>query len=257
MELEIAGQIALVTAASRGIGRAVAERLADEGMKVIAGARSADRDIEPRGEGHIIPVHSDLSDAQATASLVDQVVAEYGRLDVLVLNTPGPKILPVLETSWEDWATAHEQLLRPVVQLATAGARQMRRQGSGTILLLSSTWVRQPAPGGVLSSSYRSAASLMLKTLAREVAGDGVRVLQVMPGATGTERMQNIVTAKSQANGTTVEEEIAEVVSAIPLGRWAEAEEIADVVAFAVSRRASFMTGSTITVDGGAVMASN
>ena len=257
MDLEIAGQTALVTAASRGIGRAVAHRLADEGMTVLAGARTAEREEEKRGQGNIIPIVSDLSDAEATGSLIDDVVRQHGRLDVLVLNTPGPKIAPVLETTWEDWYAAHDMLLRPVVQLALAGARQMRKQGSGTMVLLSSTWVRQPAPGGALSASYRSAASLMLKTLAREVAAEGIRVLQVMPGATGTDRMQNIVSAKASTHGTTPDQEIANVVAGIPLGRWAEPEEIADVVAFAVSPRASFMTGSTITVDGGAVAASN
>jgi len=257
VDLELAGKTALVTAASRGIGRAVACRLANEGMTVVAGARSADRQEEEHGTGRILPRFSDLADKTATEKLVASVVDAHGRLDVLVINTPGPKIMPVLSTSWDDWAAAHELLLRPVVQLALAGAAQMREQGGGTILLLSSTWVRQPAPGGVLSSSYRSAASLMLKTLSREVAGDGVRVLQVMPGATSTERMQNIVSAKAAAHGSSNEAEIAEIVAAIPLGRWAEPEEIADVVAFAASPRAGFMTGSILTVDGGAVAAAN
>jgi NAD(P)-dependent dehydrogenase (short-subunit alcohol dehydrogenase family) len=246
--------VALVTAASRGIGRAVSERLAGEGMTVIAAARTGGAE-ERIGDGVVRPVAVDLGDFARTERLVADTVAAERRLDVLVLNTPGPPIRPALETSWEDWQQAHEQLLRPVVTLGTSGARQMKEQGSGAIVLLSSTWVRQPAHGGVLSSSYRSAAAAFVKTLAGELAPHGVRAVQVMPGATGTERMQGIIESKVRANGTSEEQERAAVVRDIPLGRWAEATEIADVVAFLASPRSAFVTGASLQVDGGAVRA--
>ncbi|MEO9327020.1 SDR family oxidoreductase [Gordonia aurantiaca] len=256
MYLGLDNGVALVTAASRGIGRATAERLATEGMTVIALSRSGG-EPEKFETGQIIPWQADLSENGATEGIVDEIVEQYGSLDVVVLNTPGPKIKPVLETTWDDWAAAHDQLLRPVVQLALDAGRRMREQKSGAIVLISSTWVRQPAPGGVLSASYRSAASALMKSLATELAPFGVRVNQVMPGATGTDRMKNIVEAKSAANGTTVEQEIEKVVKDIPLGRWAEAAEIADTIAFVVSPRASFMTGNSVPVDGGAVRAAH
>lgn len=248
--------VALVTAASRGIGRATAERLALEGMTVIAAARTAGA-VEDMGDGRIIPVELDLADAEATAGLVDRIVDEHDRIDVAVLNTPGPRLTPALDAEWSDWAAAHELLLRPVVQLGTAAGRRMREQGGGSIVLLSSTWVRQPAAGGVLSAAYRSAASSFVKTLSAELAPHQVRVNQVMPGATGTDRMQGIVEMKSRANGTTVDQEIAAVVADIPMGRWAEAAEIADAVAFLSSPRAAFITGTTLSVDGGAVRAAH
>jgi 3-oxoacyl-[acyl-carrier protein] reductase len=257
MDLGLATKVALVTAASRGIGRAVAERLADEGMTVVAAARTPGLVRQPRGTGEIVPLVHDLADVEATGTLVRRVADEFGHLDVLVLNTPGPTISPVMATTWDDWVAAHDLLLRPVVQLGLSGATQMKAQGSGVILLLSSTWVRQPSPGGVLSASYRSAAAAMVKTLAGEVAGYGVRVAQVMPGATSTDRMRAIVTAKAERNGTSPDTEVAEVVKDIPLGRWAQPTEIADVVAFLASARASFITGASITVDGGAVRATN
>lgn len=256
MDLGLQGGVALVTAASRGIGQAVATRLADEGMTVVATARTAGAPTAV-GTGSIAPRAHDLTDADATGALVDAVAEEQGRLDVLVLNTPGPKITPALDTEWADWSAAHDQLLRPVVQLGLAGARRMKEQGNGTIVLLTSTWVRQPAPGGVLSASYRAAASAFAKTLATEVAPYGVRVIHLMPGATGTERMQKIAEAKAAKNGTTVEEEHALVVRDIPLGRWAEPEEIADTVAFMASKRATFITGASLAVDGGAIRSTN
>ncbi|EOM75107.1 SDR family oxidoreductase [Rhodococcus rhodnii] len=253
MYLGLEKGVAFVTAASRGIGRAVAERLAMEGMTVVAASRSVGSTPEDLGDGRIVPFEVDLADSEATAALVDSVVELHGSLDVAVLNTPGPKIKPVLDMTWADWQAAHDQLLRPVVQLGTSAARAMRAQQAGAIVLLSSTWVRQPAPGGVLSSSYRAAASAFVKTLATELAPDGVRVNQVMPGATGTDRMQGIVEMKATTNGSTVDEEIAKVVRDIPLGQWAEATEIADAVAFLVSSRASFVTGTSLSIDGGAV----
>ncbi|MFG2791006.1 SDR family oxidoreductase [Streptomyces sp. NPDC048419] len=252
MDLGLTGHVAAVTAASRGIGAAVARRFAAEGATAVAASRTAPA-VPQTGPGRVLPVKLDLSDAAATARFVPDVVAEHGRVDVLVVNTAGPRLGPFLDTTDEDWAAGYDLLLRPAVQLARAGARQMAQQGGGCIVFLTSTWVRQPAPGGVLSSSFRSAVAAMAKQLAAEVAPFGVRVVQVMPGATGTDRMRDIVAAKSAANRTTEDEEIDKVVKDIPLGRWAEAEEIADTVAFLASPRSSFTTGASLTVDGGAV----
>ncbi|TSD40265.1 SDR family oxidoreductase [Rhodococcus sp. KBS0724] len=256
MYLGLEKGVALVTAGSRGIGRAIAHRLATEGMTVVAASRSVS-EPEIVGDGRIESWAHDLGDSDATGQLVQKVVDEFGRLDVVVLNTPGPRILPVLDTNWSDWQLAHDLLLRPVVQLGNAAGAVMRGQGEGSIILLSSTWVRQPAPGGVLSASYRSAASAYVKALASELAPIGVRVNQVMPGATGTDRMQGILEMKSANNGTTIEEEVAKVVKDVPLGRWAEATEIADSVAFLASPRASFITGTSLVIDGGAVRAAH
>jgi 3-oxoacyl-[acyl-carrier protein] reductase len=129
----------------------------------------------------------------------------------------------------------------------------MAANGGGSILFITSTWVKQPAVGGGLSASMRSLLSALAKQMSLELAAQGVRVNQLMPGATGTDRMENIVAAKSAANGTTRDEEIAKVVSAIPMGRWAEPEEIARAAAYLVSPAAGFVTGETLAVDGGAI----
>ncbi|MQY14141.1 4-formylbenzenesulfonate dehydrogenase TsaC1/TsaC2 [Streptomyces sp. RB5] len=252
MDLGLTDKVVAVTAASRGIGAAVARRFAAEGATVVAASRSA-APLEAPEPGRVLPVALDLDDTAAVGRLVPETVAAHGRLDVLVVNTPGPKLGPFLDSTDEDWLRGYDLLLRPAVQLARAGAKQMAEQGGGCVVFLTSTWVRQPAPGGVLSSSFRSAIAALAKQLATEVAPLGVRVVQVQPGATGTDRMRDITVAKAAAGGTTADDEVAKIVRDIPLGRWASADEIADTVAFLASPRSSFTTGASLAVDGGAV----
>lgn len=255
MDLRLDGQVVLVTAASKGIGFAVAERFAREGATVIISSRegaSLDDAVERIGSG-VTKQAADLTEDGSGTSLIERVIAEHGRLDILVSNTPGPRIMPALDTTDEDWEAAYGALLRPAVQLSRRAAKQMCLQGSGSIVFLTSTWVKQPAVGGVLSSTMRSGVSALAKQLALELAPHGVRVNQVMPGATGTARMRDIIRAKSLQHATTEDEERATTVRDIPLGRWAEAAEIADTVAFLASPVSSFSTGIAINIDGGAV----
>ena len=255
MDLQLTGKTALVTAASKGIGQAVAQRLAQEGAVVAAASRSMAGVAEQSfpGGGRIVPIAADLSSREEAGKLVDTVVQRLGGLDVLVLNTPGPKLKPFLETELPDWEAAFDLLVRPVLQLAMAGARHMAARQAGSIVFLTSTWVKQPAASGALSASMRSALSSLCKQMALELGPVGVRVNQVQPGATGTDRMSDIVEAKARKNGTTAQQEIEQIVKDIPLGRWGDPEEIANAVAYLASPAAGFVTGATLQIDGGAV----
>jgi 3-oxoacyl-[acyl-carrier protein] reductase len=197
----------------------------------------------------------DLMDVEATGRLVESVIKAYGRIDILVMNTPGPPIIPVVETTLRHWSEAYDQLLRPALQLALSASQAMAAQKSGSIVFITSTWVKQPAPGGGLSSVMRSGIAAFAKQLALELAASGVRINQVMPGATITERTTRIIEAKAKAQGTSVDEQRRRSIEQIPLGRMADPAEIANAIVFLVSSASAFTTGATLQVDGGAVRA--
>lgn len=257
MDLGLTSRVALVTAGSRGIGRAVARRLLDEGATVALNAHSRERLQEAAGSlapAQRLTTHlADLADASETDRLVDTVLSRHGRIDVLVSNTPGPPLSPFLDTTLDGWLDSYQLLLRPAVQLALRAGTAMRDSGGGNIVFLTSTWVKQPKLGGAFSAVMRAGVSALAKQLALELAPFNVRVNQVMPGATATDRMRAIVAAAAGRNGSTPDQELAKVVADIPLARWGQPEEIADAVAFLVSDRSSFITGATLQVDGGTI----
>lgn len=249
MDLGLEGRTALVTGASDGIGLAVAGTLAAEGAKVIINARGRERleaaaaELRAAG-GNVRAVAADLSVAAEVEALVRDVRDVEGDPDVLIANAGGPpKGLPST-LSDEQWRQAYELTLMSLVRLARAVLPAMRRRRWGRIVTITSLSVREPITDLTLSNAMRSGLTAYAKSLATEVAADGVTVNNVAPGYTATERLNELFADDAAKD---------DLVATIPARRLAEPSEIAAAAAFLASRPAAYVTGQTLLVDGGYV----
>lgn len=257
MDLGLQGKVAVVTAASRGLGRAVAAELAREGARVVICARKegplgeAAEAIRTATGAEVLAVPADVATPEGVDALVKATLDHFGRIDILVTNAGGPPPGRFLEFTPADWEAAVQLTLMSVVRLCYAAVPTMRAQRSGSIVAMTSVSVKQPLPNLILSNSLRLAVVGLVKTLSDELAPDGIRVNAVCPGWTRTERVEQLLRDRAARNGTTVEEEEANITAAIPLGRMATPEEFARAVAFLASPAASYITGISLLVDGG------
>ena len=257
MDLGLRDKIALVTASSRGLGRAVALRLAREGAHVAICARGEDDLARAAGEirgatgQRVLAIPADVSAAAAADTLVEATLDEFGRLDVLVVNAGGPPPGKFLDFTAQDWEDMVQLTLMSAVRLCRAAAPVMKEQGEGAILFMTSITVKQPLPNLVFSNSLRLAVTGLMKTLADELAPSGVRVNAICPGWTRTARVDQLLEDRAQRAGTTVPAEADKVSADVPLGRMGTPEEFATVAAFLVSEAASFVNGVNMLVDGG------
>lgn len=243
MDLGLAGKTALVLGASKGLGRAIADSLAAEGAEVFTIARSGDA-----GERHII---ADLDDPAAPESILAALAEAGAVVDILVLNSGGPPMGPAATTGPADFAAVMGRMFNSQLALAQALLPGMRERGFGRILAVASTSLITPIPGLVLSNAVRAMLASWCKTLAGEVAADGVTVNLLLPGQIATDRLTSLHAGMAAAQGLAAEQVTARSVAAIPAGRLGRPEEFGDMAAFLASPRASFITGCAIKVDGG------
>ncbi len=245
MDLGISGKTALVMGASRGIGRGIAAALASEGAHVAMASRSREN-VERASaeiEGETTAFEADTDDLERIAALPGEVEAALGPVEIMVANTGGPPLGGALDNSIEEWEAAYRSLVLAPRLLIEAALPTMRERGWGRIVNVSSSSVREPIPHLTLSNAHRMATVGFLKTLAGEVAGDGITVNTVATGRFATDRLAS--------NWGSWEEMERRAHEGVPAGRLGAPEEYGDLVAFLCSERAAYLTGTVIPLDGG------
>jgi 3-oxoacyl-[acyl-carrier protein] reductase len=246
----------LVCAASKGLGRASAEALARDGVRVAICARGEDAlaaaaaGMRASG-GEVLPIVADLRRADEVSRVIETTVSAFGGLDILVTNTGGPPSGPFMAMGEQAWTDAIDSLLLSVVRLCRGAVPHMQARGGGRIINITSISVKQPIEGLVLSNSLRAAVTGLAKTLSVELAPHNILVNCVAPGYTRTDRVVELSAAIAARDGITPEQAERRIIDQIPLGRMGTPEEFGEVVRFLASPAASFVTGVTIPVDGG------
>lgn len=252
MDLDLTGRRALVLGSSSGLGRAVAAGLACEGAQVAVVSRSRERaDEAAHAIGAAAALVADLTEPGAATRLVAEAVTAFGGLDILVVNTGGGKPGPILATDGADDAAYHS-MLRPVLEISRAAAPHVTAGGDGRLLYLTARSIVEATPDLALSSVFRSGVAAAARSLAIELAPRAT-VNVIVTGQFATPALDRFEQSRADHESVPVEEIRRQHVASIPMGRVGRAEELADVVVFLASSRASFVTGTTVRVDGGAV----
>ncbi|MFC5384777.1 SDR family oxidoreductase [Aquamicrobium segne] len=257
MELGLTGRRALVTAASRGLGRASALALAGEGARVaVAGRDTAAMqellsELKQAGAADAIAVKMDLSDRSTLNSAVDEVVENFGGLDIFVGNTGGPAAGPFLSVPREGWEQALNESLLPLVDLSHAVLPHMQAGKWGRIIFVTTVGVKVVQPNMVLSDSVRLAVVGLAKSLSIEFAHEGIMVNCLCPGPFATDRMEYLVQSSMEIEGLDRAAAEALWLEEVPAGKFGNPDDFGAMVAMLASERAGFITGTAIALDGG------
>ena len=261
MDLQLRDKVALVVASSRGLGKAAALALAEEGAKLAICSRSDSimstaQEIRDQADVEVLALKVDLTAPDEIGRLVTETMERYGRIDILILNAGGPPPGTFFELSPTDWESAIDLTLMSTVHLCYQVIPHMLEQGGGSIVANQSYSVKQPIDNLILSNSIRMAVIGLMKSLANELGPKGIRVNSINPAWTWTGRVGELMEDRASRNDTSLEEEALKVTSSVPLGRMGTVEEFGKTIAWLASPAASFINGHALMFDGGAIKAS-
>jgi 3-oxoacyl-[acyl-carrier protein] reductase len=257
MDLGLKGKVAMVAGASRGLGYAVARGLAAEGVKVSMGSRNefaiadAGKRIAAETYSETLPMAVDVRSADSIVAWHAKTVQKFGGIDLLYVNSGGPPAGGALAFDDDAWKSAFELMVLSAVRMVRLAVPSMRTRGGGAIIMATSSAVKEPINGLALSNVVRSSVAALSKTLANELAGDGIRVNQLIPGRIDTDRVRELDAIRAKKAGTSADQAKAKYVSSIPLGRYGEPAEFAAAAVFLLSDAARYITGASLQVDGG------
>ena len=258
MELQLQGKVALVVASSQGLGKAVATELVKEGANVMLTSRDAaklqavQQELEQLGKGKVAWHRADITQADDIKALLTAVRDTFGKLDILVNNAGGPPAGTFEQLTDEDWQRAFELNLLSYIRMIREALPDLKQRGGRIVNIVSSS-VKQPIPGLILSNTFRLGIVGLTKTLAEELAPYNILINTVAPGRIATGRLLYLDQKRAEHLGISREEVAEQARNQIPLGRYGTPEEFAKVVAFLVSDASTYITGSTLLVDGGMV----
>jgi len=257
VDLGLRGKVALVAASSKGLGRAVARELAAEGASVVMCARSGEalesarREIVDETGADVLAVAADVSTTQGVEQVTRAALDRFGHVAILVINAGGPPAGTFDKHDWSAWQSAVDLTLRSAVELTRAVLPGMRERHWGRIVAVNSIAAKQPVDNLMLSNSIRAAVTGFLRTLANEVAPDGITVNTILPGYTRTERVTHLAEANAKKEGVDQKEILGRFEREIPMRRLGEPREFGALAVFLCSDRASYITAQSIAVDGG------
>lgn len=259
MDLQLKNKVAIVTAASQGLGKAVAFELAKEGARLLIGSRDfeavqkAVEEIKTKTGAEVFGMEIDVSQPDTAKMIAEEAQKRFGTVDILVTNSGGPPARSFMELSDQDWYDAIELNLMSVIRLVRHIVPHMKLSSVPRIVNIASAGVKQPIPGLVLSNTLRSGLVALFKSLSEELAGEGILLNTVAPGRIATARVDQLDRIKAEKLGISKEEVEAMELQSIPIGRYGHPEEFARSVVFLASGANTYITGQTLLVDGGMV----
>jgi 3-oxoacyl-[acyl-carrier protein] reductase len=257
MDPGLKGKVAMVAGASRGLGYAVARGLAAEGVKVSLASRNefaiadAGKRIAAETYSETMPLAVDVRSADGIVQWHAKTVQKFGGVDLLYVNSGGPPAGLALSFDDDAWKAAFELMVLSAVRMIRLAVPSMKARGGGAIVIATSSAVKEPITGLALSNVVRSSVAALSKTLSNELAADGIRVNQLLPGRIDTDRVRELDAIRGKNAGTSADAAKTAYVKSIPLGRYGEPDEFAAAAVFLLSDAARYITGASLQVDGG------